>query len=87
MASILNILKARDSLKPERQVWAKFGKTTGAPYVVNYIHHVEINYAGLNFLMRFQLKHLLEGTITKGNNYDKNMYQILPSQFTNANFI
>ena len=62
---ILNILKVRDSLKPERRVLVKFGKTTDAPYVVNSIHRAELNYVGLNFLMRFQLKHLLEETIIK----------------------
>ena len=73
----MNILKALDFRKLERLVWAKFGKTTDVLCVVNYIHHVEINYVGLNFLMRFQLKHLLEGTIIKGiTNYMKRLKKL-----------
>ena len=47
-----------DFRKLERLVEVKFGKTTGAPYAVNSIHHVEINCIGLNFLMQSQLKQL-----------------------------
>ena len=43
----------------------KVWKTTDALYAVNSTHHVELNYVGLNFLMHFQFKHLLEETIIK----------------------
>lgn len=70
-------MKARDSLKPERLVWVKFGKTTDALCAANSTHHVELNYIGLNFLMRSQLKHLLGETINNGiTNYMKQLKKL-----------
>lgn len=50
----------------------KVWKTTDALYVVNSIHHAEINYVGLNFLMRFQLKQLSEETISRIKKHNRN---------------
>ena len=70
VARILNILMGQGFPKPERLVEAKFGETTGALYVVNSTHRVEMNCVGLTFLMQLQLKQLWEDSMIKLWNID-----------------